>query len=86
MPTISAFFGIVIRMYFDDHAPAHFHAYYGEHSAQISIDSLEVIGGQLPPRALALVVEWAIAHREDLRADWRRAQEHHPLLPIQPLE
>lgn len=77
---------VVIRMYYDEHSPAHFHAYYGEHSAQIAIDSLEIIGGALPKRALTLTVEWAIAHREELRSDWRRAQEHQPLFPIAPLE
>lgn len=86
MPTISVFFGIIIRMYYDDHAPSHFHAYYGEYSAQISIESLDVIGGLLPKRVLALAVEWAIEHREELRADWLRAGEHQPLLSIDPLE
>lgn len=86
MPTISSFFGIVIRMYFDDHAPPHFHAYYGSSSAQIAIETLQVIGGELPRRALALVLEWASAHREELRADWQRAQQHQPLVTIAPLE
>jgi hypothetical protein len=58
VPTLSEFFGIIIRMYYDDHAPPHFHAYYGEFSAQIAIDTLGVMGGSLPGRALALVVEW----------------------------
>lgn len=86
MPTISAFFGIVIRIYYDDHGPPHFHAYYGEHSAQVSIEGPDLIGGSLPKRALSLTVEWAVAHREELREDWRRAGEHQVLLPIEPLE
>ena len=86
MPTISVFFGIVIRIYYDDHGPSHFHAYYAEHSAQISIENAELLGGFLPKRALALTVEWALAHREELREDWRRASEHQALLPIAPLE
>jgi|CXWL01.1.fsa_nt_gi hypothetical protein len=53
---VTVFFGIIIRMYYDDHAPSHFHAYYGEYSAQISIQSLDVIGGSLPKRVLALAV------------------------------
>ncbi|MBX7114027.1 MAG: DUF4160 domain-containing protein [Myxococcaceae bacterium] len=73
-------------MYCDDHAPAHFHAYYGDHRAQISIESLDVIGGSLPKRVLALAVEWAVEHRDELRADWERAAEHQPLLSIDPLE
>lgn len=73
-------------MYYDDHAPPHFHAFYAEHGAQISIETLEVLDGGLPRRALDLVLEWAAAHRDDLRADWLRAEQHEQLLPIQPLE
>ena len=86
MPTISAFLGIVIRMYYDDHAPPHFHAIYGSASAQITIDTLEIREGSLPTRALALVLEWASLHREELRADWRRAEQHEQLQSIEPLE
>ncbi len=86
MPTLSAFFGIVIRMYYDDHAPPHFHAIYGNAAAQITIDTLEIREGSLPKRALALVLEWAVLHREDLRSDWRRAEQHEQLLSIDPLE
>ncbi len=86
MPTISEFFGIVIRMYYQDHAPAHFHAYYGEHSAVMEIETLRVREGRLPRRALGLVVEWAIEHREELLEDWRLAQAHQPLRRVAPLE
>ncbi|GMV50583.1 DUF4160 domain-containing protein [Nitrospirales bacterium NOB] len=86
MPTISEFFGIVIRMYYQDHAPAHFHAYYGEHNAVVEIETLQVREGRLPRRALSLVVEWAIEHREELLEDWRLAQAHQPLRPVAPLE
>jgi hypothetical protein len=51
MPTISEFFGILIRMYYDDHNPPHFHAYYGGHEAIISIETLEIMEGSLPKRA-----------------------------------
>ena len=86
MPTVSVFFGIVIRMYYDDHAPAHFHAYYGEHSAQLVIETLQILEGSLPKRVLALVIEWAFEHRDELRHDWTLAGEHQPLERIQPLE
>lgn len=86
MPTISEFFGIVIRMYYQDHAPAHFHAYYSEHSAVVEIETLRVREGRLPRRALGLVVEWAIEHREELLEDWRLAQAHQPLRRVAPLE
>ena len=73
MPEISRFYGIVIKMYFGDHAPPHFHAEYAEDSAVISIETLAVIGGRLPPRALGLVAEWTALHQDDLRQAWRRA-------------
>ena len=53
-------------MFFDDHLPAHFHAEYGEYKAVVEIQSLTVIGGYFPPRALGLVVEWATLHRDEL--------------------
>ena len=66
MPEICRFYGIVIKMYFADHAPPHFHAEYAEHEARFAIDSLAVISGRLPPRAMGLVIEWATLHQEDL--------------------
>ncbi|QEA40078.1 DUF4160 domain-containing protein [Pistricoccus aurantiacus] len=86
MPTISAFFGILIRMYYDDHNPPHFHAYYGEYEAIITIQTLELMEGKLPRRALAMVVEWAVEHREQLMEDWALAEQHRPLNKIEPLE
>ncbi len=86
MPTISRFFGIVIRMYFDDHAPPHFHAYSGEQDASISIETLEIVEGRLSRRTLALVLEWASEHRAELRENWRLAEAHGRLNRIAPLE
>lgn len=86
MPTVSRFFGIAIRMYFSDHPPPHFHAYYGKHAAKIDIETLHVREGKLPRRAMALVLEWAAEHRDALLDDWRLAENHHPLNPIPPLE
>ena len=57
MPEISRFYGIVIQMYFGDHPPPHFHARYAGQTAKIDIDSLAVIDGRLPARALGLVME-----------------------------
>jgi len=85
MPRISAFYGIVILMYFSDHGPPHFHARYGEFDAQMTIETAEVLHGHLPPRALRLVRTWAGHHRAELMADWDRAQAERPLLPIEPL-
>ncbi len=73
-------------MFYDDHAPPHFHASYAEHEAMVAIDTLDVIEGSLPQRPLALVVEWAIAHRAELRNDWELARAQQPVRPIEPLE
>jgi hypothetical protein len=86
MPRISEFFGIVIAMFYNDHAPPHFHARYGEHEALIVIDTLATLRGSLPRRALALVLEWAAEHRHELASDWERARRGEPLAPIAPLD
>lgn len=86
MPEVSRFFGIVIRLFFNDHEPAHFHATYGEHEALIEIETLAIYRGELPRRALALVHEWATLHRDELRHDWELARSARPLDPIAPLE
>ncbi len=70
MPEISRFYGIVIKMFFDDHEPPHFHVEYAEHQAVVNIETLALIGGTLPPRALGLVAEWAALHQEELREAW----------------
>ncbi len=57
MPEVSRFYGIIVKMYFNDHAPPHFHAFYGENEALISITTLAVLAGRLPPRAMGLVTE-----------------------------
>jgi hypothetical protein len=86
LPTISEFFGIVIRMYFNDHAPPHFHAIYGDNEAVIVIDSLEISEGGLPRRALSLVREWAEMHRDELTQDWELCRARQQPLRIDPLE
>jgi hypothetical protein len=86
VPVISRFFGILITMYYDDHLPEHFHAKYAEHWTKVAIETLELIEGRLPRRALALVLEWASLHREELRVNWQRARGGLPLQPIDPLE
>ena len=86
MPEISRFFGIVIRMFFEDHNPPHFHADYGGDTALIDIRNLSVFPGRLPPRVMGLVIEWATRHREELFVDWERARDQQKLLEIDPLE
>jgi hypothetical protein len=85
VPRISAFYGIVIAMYYRDHAPPHFHAVYGEHEATIVISTLAVLSGDLPTRALRLVQEWAELHRTQLVTNWNAARDHAPLTSIEPL-
>jgi hypothetical protein len=85
VPRISAFYGIVIAMYYRDHAPPHFHAIYGEHEATIIIATLEVLSGYLPGRALRLVREWGEIHAAELASNWEKAREREPLDTIEPL-
>ena len=86
MPRISQFFGVVVYMYFNDHLPPHFHAEYGEFEAVYTIETLDRLRGQLPRRAHGMVLEWALAHRAELRANWDRAREELPLNDIEPLD
>jgi hypothetical protein len=86
VPEISRFYGIVIAMFHNDHEPPHFHARYGEHKVLVSIEGASVLRGELPPRALGLVLEWARLHREELEEDWALARKNQPLKRIEPLE
>jgi hypothetical protein len=86
MPTISEFFGILIQMFYNDHAPPHFHAKYVEHEALIRINPLGILKGYLPPKALSLVMEWAALHQQELLDDWNRAEALEKLEKIPPLE
>jgi hypothetical protein len=86
MPRVSLFFGIAIYFYYNDHLPPHFHAEYAGNEALITISTLELLRGDLPRRALALVLEWAVLHRAELQADWDLARDGKPLSDITPLE
>ena len=86
MPEISRFFGILIKMFFDDHNPPHFHAFYGEDQALVDIRTLSVFAGHLPPRALGLVIEWATLHKQELLENWRRTRDQEPLAKVDPLK
>lgn len=86
MPEISRFYGIIIRMFYNDHNPPHFHAIYQENEALINIKTLEILEGRLPKRAKALAIEWAIEHRDELLGNWQKAREHETLDKIEPLD
>jgi uncharacterized protein DUF4160 len=85
MPRISSFYGIIIAMYYREHGVPHFHALYGGYEASISIESLDLIVGDLPPRAMRLVKQWASLHREELLRNWNLAEEGEVLDSIDPL-
>ena len=86
MPEICRFYGIIIKMFFDDHNPPHFHAEYGEYKATIKIKDFTLTKGYLPPRALGLVIEWAALHQKELLNDWELAKNNQSLLTIDALK
>jgi len=65
MPTISMFYGIIIQMYWNDHAPPHFHVRYSEYRATVGIQKIEVLAGSLPRNAERLTLEWAAEHQAE---------------------
>ena len=86
MPEISRFFGIIIKMFFNDHAPPHFHAQYVDYKAVIDISTKEVVEGYLPPQQLKLVQAWAIIHEEELMENFKNLNnEKHTWNKIEPL-
>ena len=85
MPEICRFLGIVIYMYFDDHAPSHFHAKYGKFEVMVDIET-GIVKGQFPKRALRLVLEWYELHQEELMDNWKLAKQSKKIKKIQPLE
>jgi hypothetical protein len=86
MPTIARFYGIIIRMFYDDHMPPHFHATYGEYELVIGISPITILEGKAPARVRSLVLEWAALHQQELWNDWERCRNNEPPLPIEPLE
>ncbi len=85
MPIISMFYGIIIRMYFDDHNPPHFHAEYQGQSALFDMDG-NVISGDFPKSKIKYVQTWADIHRDELIANWEIAKERGDLYKIEPLK
>lgn len=86
MPELSRFFGIIIRMYYDDHPPPHFHAIYGDQEMQVAIEPIVIMNGQLPRRATSMVIEWAALHQQELLANWRRLEAEQIVVKIDPLD
>lgn len=85
MPRLSEFYGIVVYMYFRDHAPPHFHGIYAGEEAQILISDGTILAGSLLRTAANLVAEWARLHHDELAANWERARAPDTLVPIEGL-
>lgn len=85
MPTISIFYGIIIQMFWEDHSPPHFHARYEKYKISINIRTLAVMRGAMPPRALSLILEWALQNQQSLLEDWELCQKNQPPHKITPL-
>ena len=85
MPVLSRFLGITIAMYWDDHAPPHFHARYGEYEIRVGIGT-GIAEGRFPMRALQHVLEWYTLHRDELAEDWELCRKREMPHPIEPLE
>lgn len=86
MPEVSRFFGISIRMYYDDHNPPHFHAIYGNAEAEVGLDPVSLLRGRFPRRALGMVLEWAATHQRKLLDNWelmRNEQTPHKIAPLE---
>jgi len=86
MPEVSRFFGIVIKMYYDEHNPPHFHAEYGSQTALVSIDPIRIIEGKLSKNAWRLVQEWARLHQHSLLINWENARKEQTIERIEGLE
>ncbi len=83
MPTLSIFFGIIVRMWHDDHPPPHIHVEYQGFEALVQISTGEVSEGNVPRKVAAIVKEWCLVHQAELQDNWQRAQRFEPLDRIQ---
>jgi hypothetical protein len=86
MPEICRFFGVIIRMFVDEHGTPHFHAFYQDHKISIAIETGAVLAGKLPPRVLGFVQEWRALHQEELMSNWNHAMTDGKFTKIKPLE
>lgn len=86
MPILSKFYGIVIRMFFEDHAPPHFHAEYNEFELLVGISPIKILQGKAPKRVESMVLEWAALHQEELVMAWDQCSKPEHPNKIDPLE
>lgn len=85
MPEISRFYGLIILMNFKDHNPPHFHVWYGDYKAIITIND-GVVKGEMPERAQKMIFDWLEIHKQELMFDWNLAQLGEELMKIEPLK
>ena len=87
MPTISMFYGIIVRMYYTpgEHPPPHFHAYYAEFKAKVDIHTCEIIDSTLPRKQEKLILAWAELHKDELLADWQLLMNGEQPFKIEPI-
>ena len=88
MPTISMFYGIIVRMYCapGEHNPPHIHVYYNEYRAIVNLNSCDITDGSFPNKQRKLVEAWTALHQEELLADWNLAQNGELPYKIEPLK
>ena len=88
MPTISMFYGIIIRMYYapKEHNPSHIHAYYQDFVSTIRLNDCELMEGQMPSKQLRLIQAWIELHKEELLADWELCQNGEMPFKVEPLK
>ena len=86
MPVIAQFYGILIRMFYNDHAPPHFHAVYGESELLVSISPITIMQGRAPSRVRSMVLEWAALHQQELLDNWNRCHRAESPVLIEPLD
>jgi hypothetical protein len=86
VPEISRFYGIIIRMFYNDHAPPHFHALYGDDELIVGVAPVAVLAGRSSARVRSMVFEWAALHQQELLEDWERCRRAEAPISIAPLE
>lgn len=84
MPEISRFYGIIIKMFFNEHNPPHFHAEYQDYKVVISIEK-GIVEGKMPKTALKLIFKWLELHKEELLLNWKNIEGKKPLNKVEPL-
>jgi hypothetical protein len=86
MPVVSQFYGISIRMFYNDHSPPHVHAVYRDDELFVGISPINIMKGRAPARVRSMVLEWAALHQQELMDNWQRMRRGDPPAPIPPLD